>query len=78
MIRYYGNLNKGGRRIFSSTNKDQQASILALFPYVIERVNSLRLRHDWNPSHAPHEVTYGLLRYGHVLHERAVTGKNTA
>lgn len=69
MIRYFGNLNKGGRRVFATT-KERHASVLALFPLVIERVNTLRLQHDWNPSHAPAQVIYGLLRFGHVLYER--------
>lgn len=66
MIRYYGNLNKGGRRLFSAP----QPSALLLFPLLIERVNNLRLQHDWNPSSAPADVIYGLLRFGPVLPEQ--------
>lgn len=62
-IRWYGNLNKGGRRMFSTP----RASALSLYPLVIERVNNMPLAHDWNPSNAPADVIYGLLRLGPIL-----------
>jgi hypothetical protein len=64
-IRWYGNLNKGGRRLFS-TPRDAP---LAIFPYVIERVNNMPLSHVWNPEIAPSDVIYGLLRLGQLLFE---------
>jgi hypothetical protein len=64
-IRWYGNLNKGGRRLFS-TPRDVP---LALFAYAIERVNIMPLSHDWNPEIAPSDVIYGLLRLGQLLFE---------
>jgi hypothetical protein len=65
-IRWYGNLNKGGRRLFS-TPRD---AALSLYPLVIERVDNMRLAHDWNPSNAPADVIYGLLRLGPILFEQ--------
>ncbi|KAG7357044.1 leucine rich repeat LRR-containing protein [Nitzschia inconspicua] len=64
-IRWYGNLNKGGRRLFS-TPRDAP---LAVFPIAIERVNNMPLSHDWNPEIAPSDVIYGLLRLGQLLFE---------
>jgi Leucine Rich repeat len=64
-IRWYGNLNKGGRRLFS-TPRDAP---LAVFPFAIERVNNMPLSHDWNPEIAPSDVIYGLLRLGQLLYE---------
>jgi Leucine Rich repeat len=65
-IRWYGNLNKGGRRLFS-TPRDAARS---LYPLVIERVNTMPLSHDWNPEIAPADVIYGLLRLGQLLFEQ--------
>lgn len=65
-IRWYGNLNKGGRKLF----KTPRDAALALYPLVLERVNKMRLTHDWNPSHAPADVIYGLLRLGPILFEQ--------
>lgn len=65
-IRWYGNLNKGGRKLFS-TPRDAARS---LYPHVIERVNTMPLSHDWNPEIAPADVIYGLLRLGELLFEQ--------
>lgn len=64
-IRWYGNLNKGGRRLFA-TPRDTPLSV---FPFAIERVNNMALSHDWNPESAPSSVIYGLLRLGQLLFE---------
>jgi hypothetical protein len=68
-IRWYGNLNKGGRRLFS-TPRDAARS---LYPLVIERVNTMPLSHDWNPEIAPADVIYGLLRLGQLLFEQELS-----
>jgi hypothetical protein len=65
-IKWYGNLNKGGRRLFSTPRH----AALALYPLVLERVNTMRLAHDWNPSNAPADVIYGLLRLGPILYQQ--------
>lgn len=64
-IRWYGNLNRGGRKIFLTP----RATGLSLYPLALERVNNMPLTHDWNPSNAPAEVLYGLLRLGPILFE---------
>jgi hypothetical protein len=64
-IRWYGNLNKGGRRLFC-TPRDAPLSV---FPRALERVNNMPLSHDWNPEIAPSDVIYGLLRLGQLLFE---------
>jgi hypothetical protein len=64
-IRWYANLNKGGRRLFC-TPRDAPLSV---FPRAIERVNNMPLSHDWNPEIAPSDVIYGLLRLGQLLFE---------
>jgi hypothetical protein len=64
-IRWYGNLNKGGRRLFCTPREVP----LAVFPHAIERVNNMPLSHDWNPEIAPSDVIYGLLRLGQLLFE---------
>jgi hypothetical protein len=64
-IRWYGNLNKGGRRLFSTP----RAAPLSVFPLALERVNNMPLSHDWNPEIAPSDVIYGLLRLGQLLFE---------
>jgi hypothetical protein len=64
-IRWYGNLNRGGRRLFA-TPRDAPLSV---FPFAIERVNTMALSHDWNPESAPSSVIYGLLRLGQLLFE---------
>jgi hypothetical protein len=65
-IRWYGNLNRGGRKIFLTP----RATALSLYPLALERVNNMPLTHDWNPLNAPAEVVYGLLRLGPILFER--------
>jgi hypothetical protein len=65
-LRWYGNLNKGGRRLFA-TFRDAP---LSLFPFVIERVNNMPLSHDWNPESTPADVIYGLLRLGQPPFEK--------
>lgn len=65
-IRWYGNLNKGGRRLFSTPHDAARS----LYPLVIERVNNMPLSHDWNPDIAPADVIYGLLRLGQLLFEQ--------
>lgn len=64
-IRWYGNLNKGGRRLFSTPRE----APLAVFPIALERVNNMPLSHDWNPEIAPSDVIYGLLRLGQLFFE---------
>jgi hypothetical protein len=68
-IRWYGNLNKGGRRLFSTPRRVS----LALFPLAMQRVNEMRLTHNWNPSITPAEVFFGLLRYGPILFEPKIS-----
>mmetsp|Transcript_17707 Transcript_17707/g.43189 ORF Transcript_17707/g.43189 Transcript_17707/m.43189 type:complete len:432 (+) Transcript_17707:3745-5040(+) len=65
-IRWYNNLNRGGRRLFS-TPRDV---CLALYPLVIERVNNLGPSHSWNPELAAPETIYGFLRFGPILFEQ--------
>jgi hypothetical protein len=66
LIRWYGNLNRGGRRLFS-TPRDVAMS---LYPLVIERVNNLGPSHSWNPELAAPETIYGFLRFGPILFEQ--------
>jgi hypothetical protein len=65
-IRWFGNLNRGGRRLF----KSPRPATLALYPLALERVNNLRRAHDWNPSSTPADVIYGLLRLGPIAIEQ--------
>lgn len=64
-IRWYGNLNRGGRRLFTTPHDVP----LSVFPLAFQRVNHLPLSHDWNPEITPSDVIYGLLRLGQLLFE---------
>ena len=67
-IRWYGNLNKGGRRIFDSVQEGHVWRLRPLFPLIFQRINKMRLSHDWNPVTAPSDVIfYALQQVGHGI-----------
>jgi hypothetical protein len=67
-IRWYGNLNKGGRSMFAFLPEGQVKRLRPLFPLIFQRINRTRLSHDWNPVTAPADVIfYALQRVGHDL-----------
>jgi Leucine Rich repeat len=65
-IRWYGNMNRGGRRLFSTPRK----VAMSLYPLIVERVNNIPPSHSWNPETAAPETIYGFLRFGPILFEQ--------